>query len=159
MGHPVIKPFSWPGPRTLLSHHVSVISGLSDLLTLSSQLCLKHVAIQGGKHRSKALRINLTMLGNDEQWSQCLGRGDNTEMVQTAPRRKEQQKKTKGEEADGKDKRQKRKGKIKGPHTLKKERGGRGPTLQNLRFCRAIFYSPTSFRNYEARLSSKNKQE
>lgn len=33
-------------------------------------------------------------------------------------------KKTEGEEADGKDKRQKRKGKIKGPHTLKKKKGG-----------------------------------
>lgn len=52
-----------------------------------------------------------------------------------------------------------KRGKIKGLHALKKERGGRGPTLQNLSFCRAIFDFSRSFRNYEARLSSKNNSE
>lgn len=61
------------------SHIMLVVSGPSDLLTLSSQLWPKHVRKARREAPIKSVRISLMVLGNAEQRSQSLGRGDNTQ--------------------------------------------------------------------------------
>lgn len=83
-----------------------LLSGLSDLLTLSSQLWMKNVSKARRKALIESVRINLMMLGNaNPLWEGEIMHRDGAEST----KEEGTMKKPTREEADGKDKRQRRK--------------------------------------------------
>lgn len=117
-------------------------------------------AMLGGKHRSKAWELTWwcwEMLSSDPSaWEGEITHRDSAEST-----KEEGTTKPEREEADGKDKRQRRRGKMKGPQTTttKNDRSGtRCPAFQNLKFCRETFVSPRSLGSCETWLNNEQKQ-